>query len=106
MVNNFLNNLPEAKENEVIEILQSSSDFRIERITSFGQCSPQGFWYQQKENEWVILLKGEAKLRFAENDEIINLKINDFVYIPAYKKHRVEYTTEDEETIWLAVFWI
>ncbi len=105
MIDNFLINLPDAKQNEVIEILQSSENIRIERITSSGQISPENFWYEQEENEWVILLKGKASLRFAEKDEIVELKVNDFVYIPAYQKHRVEYTSENEETVWLAVFW-
>ena len=56
-------------------------------------------------NEWVIVLKGEAKLLFENNDEPIHLKPGDFVNIPAHRKHRVEWTTPDEPTVWLAVFY-
>lgn len=43
---------------EVIETIISSKNIRIERIISNGQYSPPDFWYEQDENEWVILLKG------------------------------------------------
>lgn len=49
------------------------------------------------------MLKGAAKLRF--EDESIEMRTGDFVNIPAHKKHRVEWTTPDEPTIWLAVFY-
>ena len=105
MKQNFLENLPKAINEEIIEILQSSKNFRIERIISFGQNSPVNFWYNQKENEWVILLKGKAGLRFEDKEEVVVLNENDYVFIPAFMKHRVEFTAENQETIWLAIFW-
>ena len=74
----------------------------IERIVSHGHSSPPGFWYDQDQHEWVIVLKGAARLRF--DDEIVEMKPGDFLNIPAgTKKHRVEWTTSDEPTVWLAV---
>ena len=80
---------------------------RIERIVSTGHASPKGFWYDQVENEWVVVLKGEAKLRFQSlrgYEEPITMKPGDYTLIPARKKHRVEWTTPEEPTVWLAVF--
>ena len=73
----------------------------IKGFEAHGQASPAGFWYDQDQHEWVSVLQGAARLRF--EDQTIELKPGDFVNIPAHKKHRVEWTTPDEPTIWLAV---
>ncbi len=78
-----------------------AAEVRIERIVSHGHASPEGFWYDQDQDEWVVVLKGQARLRFQDGQ--IELKPGDFVNIPARKKHRVEWTTPHEPTIWLAV---
>ncbi len=75
----------------------------IERIVASGQASPPGFWYEQPQAEWV-LLQGEALLRFAGEDEARRLRPGDWLDIPAYRRHRVEWTAPDRRTIWLAVF--
>jgi cupin 2 domain-containing protein len=67
--------------------------------------SPEGFWYDQDEAEWVVVLKGEAKLLFEDDHEPITMRPGDHVLIPAHRKHRVEWTTPDEPTVWLAVFY-
>ena len=100
--NNLFDNLPTSIPNELIQVIAGNHHVRIERIVSHGHVSPDGFWYHQDENEWVIVLKGAARLRF--DDRSVDLKPGDFVNIPAHKKHRVEWTTSDEPTIWLAVF--
>jgi cupin 2 domain-containing protein len=61
------------------------------------------FWYDEDQHEWVVVLKGAARLRF--EDEPVEMKPGDFVNIPAHRKHRVEWTTPDEPTVWLAVFY-
>jgi len=71
---------------------------------SLGHASPEGYWYDQDQHEWVVVLKGAARLRF--EDETVEMRPGDFVNIPAHKKHRVEWTTPDEPTVWLAVFYI
>ena len=75
----------------------------IERIVSTGQSSPEGFWYDQPEGEWVLLIQGEARLRFADEAEARHLKAGDFIDIAPHRRHRVEWTAPGEITIWLAV---
>ena len=86
---------------EEISTLLATESVRIERIVSHGHASPEGFWYDQDRAEWVIVLKGAARLQF--DDGMVETKVGDFINIPAHKKHRVEWTTPDEPTIWLAV---
>ena len=65
--------------------------------------SPPGFWYDQAWNEWVIVLKGNAKLQFEHEPAARTLSTGDYVFIPARKRHRVEWTEPQQPTIWLAV---
>jgi cupin 2 domain-containing protein len=76
---------------------------KIERIVSHGHASPPGFWYDQPQNEWVMVLKGSAKLRFEDEAAGRALAAGDYVFIPARKRHRVEWTSAQEPTVWLAV---
>ncbi len=76
---------------------------RIERIVSTGQCSPPDFWYNQPEGEWVLLIQGAARLRFADEADARQLKPGDFVDIAAHRRHRVDWTAPDQATIWLAI---
>lgn len=78
---------------------------RIERIVSTGQCSPPDFWYDQSEGEWVLLLQGEAKLRLADEAAARHLRPGDFLDIAPHCRHRVDWTPNDQTTIWLAVFY-
>lgn len=39
-----------------------ATNLRIEQIISFGHSSPEGFWYDQDQHEWVLALKGAARL--------------------------------------------
>ena len=103
-MNNLFADLPISLPEELADVLAESKHVRIERIVSTGQCSPAGFWYDQKQVEWVVVLKGEAKLQFEGDGEPIHMKPGDFIHIPANKKHRVEWTTPNEPTVWLAVF--
>jgi cupin 2 domain-containing protein len=99
---NLLAGIPTDLSKELFEPLLEADDLRIERIVSHGQASPPGFWYDQDRHEWVVVLRGEARLRF-EGDDPVLMKAGDFVNIPAHKRHRVDWTTPDEPTIWLAV---
>ena len=103
MTENLFDNLPTSISKELIEVIAANQHVHIERIVSHGHVSPEGFWYDQVEHEWVIVLKGAARLRF--EDSTVEMKAGDFVNIPAHKKHRIEWTTPDEPTIWLAVFY-
>lgn len=100
---NIFGNLSPQIPDEVFTSLLNAEHVRIERIVSHGQASPEGFWYDQDQHEWVIVLKGHAKLRMG--DDQIEMKAGDFVNIPAHLKHRVEWTSPDEPTVWLAVFY-
>ena len=102
---NLFANLPTELPEELVEVLAEDNHVRIERIISHGHTSPDGFWYDQQENEWVVLLKGRAKLLVHGDDQPIEMGPGDYVNIPAHKKHRVEWTTPDEPTVWLAVFY-
>lgn len=102
---NLFTDLPTDLPAELIDVLTQNKHVRIERIVSTGQASPEGFWYDQDEAEWVVVLKGEAKLLFEGDAEPLPLKPGDHVTIPAHSKHRVEWTSPDEPTVWLAVFY-
>ena len=95
------NNLPD----ELVEVLADSEHVRIERIVSTGHASPDGFWYDQDQQEWVVVLKGRARLLLEGDDEPVEMETGDSINIPVHRKHRVEWTTPDEPTIWLAVFY-
>ncbi len=100
---NIFNNLPSAKKDEVIEEIINSGNYRIERIISEGQSSPENFWYEQNENEFVILLQGEAVIQFYDKSEKL-LKPGDYLLLPAKLKHRIKKTSKSTKTIWLAFF--
>ncbi len=103
MNHNLFTYLPADLPEELFTTILEAGTFRIERIVSHGHTSPEGFWYDQDQHEWVVLLKGLARLRFEMDDQSIEMKPGDFINIPAHTKHRVEWTTPDEPTIWLAV---
>ena len=98
---NISTNLPD----ELFTELLSGGEFRIERIVSHGHSSPEGFWYDQQEHEWVLILQGEAKVLLEGEKSPRHLKPGDHLSIPAHCKHRVEWTSEQKKTIWLAVFY-
>ena len=104
-MNNIYINIPGNLSEEVTEILLKTDIIRIERIISNGQSSPDDFWYDQEENEWIIVLKGKAELLFETGNAIVNLVEGDYLNIPSHKKHRVQWTIPGTETIWLAIFY-
>ena len=104
MPGNLFENLPTVVPEELLDIIAQNDHVRIERIASTGHASPKGFWYDQDEHEWVVVLKGEATLVFEDDEEPVQMAPGNHVFIPAHKKHRVEWTTPAEPTVWLAVF--
>ena len=80
---NLFTDVPHPLPDELVTTLLEAADVRIERIVSHGHASPEGFWYDQQQNEWVVLLTGAARLRF--EDETVDMKPGDFVNIPAHK---------------------
>jgi len=102
---NLLRDLPDARAGEIIETLAGGGTARIERIVSLGQASPPGFWYDQDEAEFVLVLAGAARLRFADESMPRSLGPGDWVEIAAHRRHRVEWTDSATPTVWLAVFY-
>ena len=98
---NLFANIPSGLPQELFETILSKPNVRIERIVSQGQSSPEGFWYDQDQSEFVVLLQGLARLRFEDGE--VEMKPGSFIDIPAHKRHRVEWTSLDQQTIWLAV---
>jgi len=88
---------------EFVEQIGGRGSVRIERIVSRGHSSPPGFWYDQDQEEWVLLLKGAAAIRFDARDQVIELREGAYLSIPAHTRHRVEWTQSDTETVWLAI---
>ncbi len=103
MTGNIFHDLPSILPDELFNTLLEANDFRIERIVSYGHASPEGFWYDQDQHEWVLLLQGAARLSIGE--ESFELRPGDHINIAAHQRHRVEWTIPNEPTIWLAVFY-
>ena len=85
---------------EHIDPLLEGAGFRLERICSFGVASPEGFWYDQEQPEWVMLVRGEAVLEFGSGEKL-SLRTGDTLTIPSGCKHRVVSVVAD--AIWLAL---
>jgi cupin 2 domain-containing protein len=96
--------LPDRAAAERIDALLSRPGLRIERIVSWGQASPTGFWYDQAESEWVLVIAGAARLRFEDETAARHLVAGDWVDIAPHRRHRVDWTDPEMATIWLAVF--
>lgn len=99
---NLFADIPQTLPQELFQTLAESDHVRIEKIISHGHASPEGFWFDQDQAELVILLRGVARLRL-EGDNPVEMKPGDFIRIPAHRRHRVEWTTPDEPSVWLAV---
>ena len=104
MADNLFAGLPATAEaTERTETLLARTGLRIERIVSSGQASPAGFWYEQADAEWVVLLAGEALLRFQDESEARRMHAGDWLYIEPRRRHRVDWTAPAVATVWLAV---
>jgi cupin 2 domain-containing protein len=88
---------------EVFSEIFARPGLKIERIISQGQASAPEFWYDQAWNEWVIVLKGSAILQFEDEPATWALGPGDYIFIPAGKRHRVEWTEPQQPTVWLAI---
>jgi len=99
---NIFTSMPENLDEESIDVLLQRENLKIERIISKGHTSPDTGWYDQENDEWVLVLKGAAVISF-ENETEVNLAVGDYVNISARTRHRVKWTDPDVETIWLAV---
>ena len=95
--------IPAASPEEVCEVLAAAVDWKLVRIVSLGHATPAGTWYDQDEDEWVMVLRGRARLFVEGETETRVMKPGDWVEIPAHRRHRVAWTDPSEPTIWLAL---
>jgi cupin 2 domain-containing protein len=100
MIKGNLTNNIRTSDSEIFETLFKNGLIKIERIISNSQKSPEGFWYDQEEYEFVMVIKGSSALQFEK--ETVELKANDYVIIEPHEKHRILYTKKP--TVWLCVF--
>lgn len=100
---NIFADIPPPRASEAIDAILATPNIRIERIVSHGQVSPPGFWYDQDQGEWVILLQGAAALLIDGAAEPVALRPGDYFFIPPHRRHRVHWTDPAGPTVWLAV---
>lgn len=100
---NLFADVPAHLAQEEITTLLSSRGLRIERLVSRGQASPADFWYDQPQDEWVIVLAGCAELACEGDAAPMRMGPGDYVHIPAHRRHRVVWTDPAQATVWLAV---
>jgi cupin 2 domain-containing protein len=100
MKSNIFENIQPTSDKELIDVLFQNTNIVIERIVSYGFPTPDGFWYNQEKNEWLILLTGEAEIEF-KDDKLTQLKAGDYLFIPAHQEHRVSYTSKEPNCTWL-----
>jgi cupin 2 domain-containing protein len=98
----LFNGLPEILDEERFDVLLETPAFRLERIISLGHATPPGEWYDQDRDEWVLLLRGAARLAIAGREQA-RLNPGDAVLLPAHCRHRVEWTAPGQATVWLAL---
>lgn len=101
--NNIFSMLPDNLKGEAFQELAKTSNSRVERIISSKENQFDRSWYDQKEDEFVILLQGSARLEFS-NEKVTNLSKGDYIFIKAHDKHRLLEVSTLEDTIWLAFF--
>jgi len=102
-MDNLFAGLSTASPSERFDVLVETPALRLERIVSSGHATAPGEWYDQERDEWVVVLRGSAGLRFADEPAPVTLGPGDHVLIRAHRRHRVEWTDAGEPTVWLAL---
>jgi len=102
-VKNLFTQIPTETAGEIVGHILEAGPVRIERIVSHGHTSPASGWYDQDEDEWVLVLQGAGNILYEDGREY-TLGAGDHLYIPARQKHKVTWTDPAVATIWLAVF--
>ena len=69
----------------------------MERVVSSVKMAPKE--YVQSQDEWVLLVRGEAEMEIA--GEAIALKAGDHLFLPSGTAHTVK--SASEGAMWLAV---
>jgi cupin 2 domain-containing protein len=89
---------------EIVDTLFEWPGLRIERIVSTGQTTQEEKWYDQESDEWVLVVKGAARLRIEGEEKDRDLAEGDFILLPAHCRHRVTWTQNESPTVWLAIY--
>ena len=101
---NLFDRIPDSLPEELVEVLVATPTTRVERIVSQGHVTPADAWYDQDDDELVVVVQGAAELEIAGRDERVRLARGDWLLLPAHLRHRVTWTDPDGDTVWLAVF--
>jgi len=96
-IRNFFTDAVPPSEAERFDTLLSARNLVIERIVSSSAIASEQM--VQRQDEWVLLLQGEATLRVA--DASVELRSGDYLFLPAGVPHAVERVSHG--AIWLAV---
>ncbi|HYC44004.1 MAG TPA: cupin domain-containing protein [Burkholderiales bacterium] len=80
-----------------MEVLLTHRNLVVERIVSSANITPKE--YVQSQDEWVVLLTGEASMEVA--GEALALKAGDYLFLPSGTAHTVK--SASEGALWLAV---
>jgi cupin 2 domain-containing protein len=102
---NLLADIPASLPEELVQTLVRTPAVQVVRVVSQGHASPAGFWYDQDEYEFVVLISGAARLVFEDQPEPLEMVPGSFVNIPAHRRHRVEWTDPAQPTVWLGIFY-
>jgi cupin 2 domain-containing protein len=100
---NLFDDIPRALTAERVDVLVDVPAIRLERIVSLGHATPPGEWYDQARDEWVVVLRGRARVRIEGEAEDRTLGVGDHLLLRAHVRHRVEWTDPAGPTVWLAV---
>jgi cupin 2 domain-containing protein len=90
-------------EAEQFDTLLEGGRFRLLRIVSNGQTTPDGQWLDQDDDEWVVVITGAAVVRLEGEEQARALTPGEWLFLPAHCRHRVEWTAPDQPTVWLAL---
>jgi cupin 2 domain-containing protein len=104
-VTNIFDDVPRELLAERIDVLLEMPGVRLERIVSTGHATPPGEWYDQDRDEWVVVLRGRARVRIEGEAEERALGVGDHLVLRAHVRHRVEWTDPAGPTVWLALFY-
>jgi len=82
---------------ERLDVLLTHKNLVVERIVSSANISPNK--YVQAQDEWVVLVRGEAELEVA--GEAVVMQCGDHLFLPSGTPHIVK--SASEGAMWLAV---
>ena len=85
------------KSGENFSTLLKHKNIKINRIVSSSNVKPVK--YIQEEDEWLVLLEGEATLHIEDKEKILTK--GETLFIPAKVPHKVLKTNDG--TVWLTV---